>query len=143
MKTWKAVVYTLGLLSAVGVTWKVARAQQGAEPPMVVVGIYRGAPGKQADLLKWIAQRDAIEKEAGLPLGQLYVHVDGDSWDFVTVTPLRSDADRKKTEELSKKKKLKTGGAAALEFRQYIASHTDTTAMGPTTAADVLKMVAK
>ena len=110
---------------------------------MAVVTIYRCAPGKQADFLKWLAQRDAIEKEAGLAGEQLYVHVDGDSWDFVTVGPLRAEAERKKIDEVAKKKKVKTGGAAALEFRQFIASHTDTTAIGPTSAADVLKMVAK
>jgi hypothetical protein len=112
--------------------------QASNEPPRVVVSIYHVAPGKHLDFLKWMASGEAVDKEAGLAPAQWYVHENGDSWDFISITPVRTDAEDKKTEELSKAKGLKTGFAAALEFRQFISSHTDTFAFGPQTAADLV-----
>jgi hypothetical protein len=117
-----------------------AMAADASEPGKVVIGIYHAAPGKQLELLKWLAARDAIDKEAGVPATQLYAHVDGDSWDYLAIAPKLSEADDAKVEELAKKKGLKVGMPAGLEFRSMITSHTDTAARGPTTAADLVKM---
>jgi len=110
-----------------------------SEPPTVIIGIFHVAPGKHLEFLKFMADGDAIDKEAGLTPAQWYVHENGDSWDFISITPLRTEAEDKKTEELTKAKGRKTGFAAALEFRQFITSHTDTHAMGPTTVAALLE----
>lgn len=91
--------------------------QKMREPGKVIVSIYRVAPGRHLDFLKWEAAREAVDKEAGLTLAQWYVHTNGDSWDFVSVSPERTDAEDKKVEELAKKKGLKTAFAASLEFR--------------------------
>jgi hypothetical protein len=112
---------------------------KSADTGKAVVAIYRVAPGKHLDMLKWFAAREAIDKEAGIRPTQWYVHTDGDSWDFVSIAPQLSDAESAKVDELSKKKGLKTGFPAALEFRQFVSSHTDTFARGPTTAADLVK----
>jgi hypothetical protein len=111
----------------------------GSEPGKVIVAIYHVAPGKHLDMLKWFAAREAIDKEAGVRPMQWYVHTDGDSWDFVSIAPKLTDAEDAKVDELSKKKGLKTGLPAALEFRQFIASHTDTFARGPMSASDLVK----
>lgn len=107
----------------------------GQEPDRAIVSIYRIAPGKQLDFLRWQAARDAAATEAGLPATQWYAHMDGDSWDFVSIGPVTDDAQDDKVESILKGKKLTTGFKASLEFRTMIASHTDTFARGPTTAA--------
>jgi hypothetical protein len=117
----------------------IVAAEPAAEPGKVIVSLYQAVPGKQLELLKWFAAREAIEKEAGVPATQWYAHTDGDSWDFVAIAPHLSDADGNKVDELTKKKGLKTGMAAGLEFRQLIQTHTDTMARGPMTAADLVK----
>lgn len=112
---------------------------QGAEPGMAIVSIYRAAPGKHLEMIKWLAAREAIDKEAGVGATQWYVHVEGDSWDFVVIAPKLTEVEGAKVDELSKKKGLKTGFAAGLEIRHFIASHTDTIARGPLSAADLVK----
>jgi hypothetical protein len=114
-------------------------AEPAAEPGKVVVSLYQAVPGKQLELLRWFAAREAIDKEAGVPATQWYAHTDGDSWDFVAISPHLSDAESDKVDELTKKKGLKTGMPAGLEFRQFIQTHTDTLARGPMTAADMVK----
>jgi len=101
----------------------------------VMVAIYHVAPGKHLDFLRWQAARDAAATEAGIAATQWYAHVDGDSWDYISIAPATSDAQDDKVEAILKGKKLTTGYKAALEFRTMIASHTDTFARGPTTAA--------
>jgi hypothetical protein len=118
-----------------------------AEPPRAMVSIYHAAPGKQLDLLKWLAAREAVDKEAGAPATQLYAHVDGDSWDFIVIAPQLPGAAQleleKKLDAAAKKHGLATGVKAALEFRQYIQTHTDTMTVGPMTAASVVEQAAR
>lgn len=108
-------------------------------PPRSVVSIYHVAPGKHVDFLKWMAAREAIDVEAGVQATQWYVHVTGDSWDFVGISPDIDDATADKVEEMARKRGLKVGPPASVEFRTMIGSHTDTIAVGPTTAARLLQ----
>src|SRR5262245_28456002 len=71
------------LTIAVAASRAQAPAAKGSEMGHVVVTIYRAAPGKQADLLRWLAAQDAAAREAGIAPTQLYAHSDGDSWDYV------------------------------------------------------------
>ncbi len=118
-----------------------ALAQEKKEPGKAMVSIYRVAPGKHLDFLKWQAAREAVSKAAGVAAAQWYVHTDGDSWDYVSVGPITSADQDKKVEELAAKAGLKTGYAASLEFRQFISQHTDTMTMGPLSPADIVAMV--
>ena len=113
------------------------------ELPRSVVSIYRPAPGKQLDFLKWMAARDAVAAEAGVAPSQWYAHISGDSWDFVVISPDLDDATSDKIDALERKRGLKVGPAAGLEFRQVMASHTDTLAAGPTTAAALIERASK
>ncbi|SRR6266508_6528434 len=143
MSALKRIAVFVAAVILVAAPLAVAQVQQQArEPGKVIVSLYRVAPGKHLDFLKWMAAREAIDKEAGLTLGHWYVHTDGDSWDFVAISPQRTDAEDKKIEELTKKKGLKTGFPAGLEFRQFVSSHTDTFARGPQSAADLVKAAA-
>jgi membrane-bound lytic murein transglycosylase B len=119
----------------------VAVAQENE--PRAIVSMYQIAPGKHLEFLKWLAARDEASKAAGLPAGQLYAHTNGASWDYVVIAPELTPEQEKKLDEVSKKRALKIGVAASLEIRQFIATHSDTFAVGPTTAADVVARATK
>src|ERR1700747_3430292 len=61
-------------------------------PGKAIVALYRVAPGKHLEFLKWMAAREAVDREAGVPATQWYMHTNGDSWDFVAIGPALSDA---------------------------------------------------
>jgi hypothetical protein len=117
--------------------------QDKAEPGRARISIYRVAPGRHLELLKWLAAREEITKEAGVPATQLYAHNDGDSWDYLLIWPITTAEQDRKLDELAARKGLKTGFAASIEFREMLASHTDTYASGPMTAAELVAAAAK
>lgn len=111
------------------------------EPGQAMISLYRVAPGKQADFLKWMAARDTIDQQLGLPRAQWYAHLDGDSWDYIAIAPDLTDAQQKKVDAAAHAKGLATGPKASIEFREFIASHTDTLSSGPMTASELSSMV--
>jgi hypothetical protein len=112
--------------------------QDKADPGRARISIYRVAPGRHLELLKWLAAREEITKEAGVPATQLYAHNDGDSWDYLLIWPITTAEQDRKLDELAARKGLKTGFAASIEFREMLALHTDTYASGPMTAAELV-----
>ncbi|HEY0660929.1 MAG TPA: hypothetical protein VGD21_06395 [Lysobacter sp.] len=129
------------VLAAAIILASTASAQEPV--PTSMVSIYHVAPGKQLDFLKWVAEREAIDREAGVPATQWYAHMDGDSWDYLSIGPDIDDAMSDKVDDLSRKRGLKVGPQAGLELRSMINSHTDTFAAGPLTAAQLLDRVSK
>ena len=116
-------------------------AQTGsAEPPRARVALYRAAPGQQVALLRWLAGQNRAAQAAGLPAGKLYVHTDGDSWDYLAIDPVTTPAQDAAVDAAAKKMGMPAGPAASLEFRKYIAVHTDTFAIGPVTPEQYLAM---
>jgi hypothetical protein len=116
-------------------------AQAGSpEPPRARIALYRAAPGQHVALLRWLAQQNRIAQAAGVRIGQLYAHTDGDSWDYLAIDPVTTDAQDKAMDAAAKKMGLPAGPAASLEFRKYIAVHTDTFAIGPVTPEQYLAM---
>ena len=113
------------------------------KPPTARVALYRIAPGKHLEFLKWAAENESIEKEAGVPASQVYAHTNGDSWDYMQIAPDLSDAQQAKVDEVTKKRGRKTGFGASLEFRTMIAWHSDTMVIGPVTAADLVAAASK
>lgn len=113
------------------------------DPGRALVSIYRVAPGKHLEFLRWQAARDAASAAAGVAPTQWYVHMDGDSWDFVSIAPVTTEAQDDQVEATLKKQNLTTGFRAGLEFRGLVASHTDTFARGPTTAAAMIEEAGK
>jgi membrane-bound lytic murein transglycosylase B len=116
-----------------------ASAQPG--PGGAIVTTYRAAPGHQVQLLTWLARQDEINRAAGLPAAQLYVHLDGASWDYMIVAPQPTPAQDDAVEAASRRMGAATGPAVGIELRQHIAEHTDTIVSGPTTAADFLRRI--
>jgi hypothetical protein len=141
MKKWgSALLVVACALAAAAPRWT---PQDKKEPGRARITIYHVAPGKHLDFLRWMAAQDEVAKEAGVPAVQLYAHIDGDSWDYLGLAPVTTLEQDKKLDEIAAKKGLKTGLPASLEFRQLLASHTDTFAAGPTSAADLVAQATK
>lgn len=134
---------SLLLLLAAAATLTFAAPVYAQDPAHVVVAIYRVAPGKQLEFLKWMAAREAIDREAGVGATQWYAHMSGDSWDYVAISPDIDDATSDKIDEMTRKRGLKAGPQGGLEFRQMMAWHSDTLAAGPMTAAQLVDRVSK
>jgi hypothetical protein len=131
---------TAAALSAV-VSGTIVYAQAGSpEPPRARIALYRAAPGQQVALLKWLAGQNRAAQAAGVPTGKLYAHTDGDSWDYLAIDPVTTPAQDAAVDAAAKKMGMPAGPAASLEFRKYIAVHTDTFAIGPVTPEQYLAM---
>ncbi|MCH8862824.1 MAG: hypothetical protein IID51_09980 [Proteobacteria bacterium] len=108
-----------------------------------IVSLYHAAPGKQIDLLKWFARQDEIGAEVGLPPVQIYTHMSGDSWDYLMISPVTTDAQDAAFAEAAKKRGGKGRFAGGLRLRKYLQSHNDTLAWGPSTAAELVEEAGK
>lgn len=110
-----------------------------AESQDMLLEIYRIAPGKHEEFLRFIALLDQANAEAGLPPRQLFVHQDGTSFDFVILQPAHhTDEQSAKLGAAFKKLDIPGGAKFFVHFRTLIAEHTDTF-VEQTTAADYLK----
>jgi len=114
-----------------------ARAQQAGQG---IVAIYHVAPGHHIDFLRWLDQQDRIAAAAGVPRGQFYAHLDGDSWDYLVINPVTTPAQDAAIEAAGRKMGVNVmrGG---IELRKHITSHTDTFARGPMSPADYLALL--
>ena len=108
-----------------------------------LISIYHAAPGKQLELLKWFAARDALDKEAGVTATQVYAHIDGDSWDYLSIGPDLDKATSDRIDALARKHGMTAGPKAGMEFRTMILSHTDTFVAGPYTASELVDRLSK
>src|SRR3954452_21090192 len=116
-------------------------AQAGSSaPPKARIALYRAAPGQQVALLKWLAAQDRASQAAGLPPSQFYAHTDGDSWDYLAIDPVTTPAQDAAVDAAAKKLGMPTGPGQSLEFRKYIAMHTDTFVIGPVTPQQYLAL---
>src|SRR5687768_2401356 len=114
--------------------------QSPGEQKRAKVSLYEVASGRQLDFLRWLAAREEAAKAAGVPPIQVYAHLEGDRWDYMVLWPVTTAEQDRKLDEQAAAKGLKTGFPAALEFRELLASHTDTIAEGPTTAAALVAL---
>ncbi len=119
----------------------IALAQTPTEPASATVTLYRAAPGHQVMLLQWLAQQERVAAAAGVPFGQLYVHQNGDSWDYLLIAPDTTDAQDDAFDAAAKRLGVPTGPGVGIELRKHVAWHTDTIASGPMSVADYLKRI--
>src|SRR4051812_5710816 len=132
-----AAAAALGALASGTVVYAQSSAPQ---PPKARVALYRAAPGQQVALLRWLAGQNRAAQAAGVPVGQLYAHTDGDSWDYLAIDPVTTPAQDAAVDAAAKKMGMPTGAASSLEFRKYISQHTDTYAIGPVTPEQYLAL---
>src|SRR5215212_6230623 len=111
---------------------------QASPAPRAMVSLYHAAPGQQEALLRWLAQQDRIATAAGVAPMQLYIHTDGDSWDYMGINPVTTEAQDQAIDAAAKKLGLQSGPRVALELRKSITSHTDTATIGPISAEQAL-----
>ena len=116
-------------------------AQAPAEPGGATITLYRAAPGHQVMLLQWLARQDQAAAAASVPASQLYVHQNGDSWDYLLIVPDRTDAQDDAVEAAAKRLGIPTGPGVGIDLRKHVAWHTDTLVSGPTSVADYLKRI--
>jgi hypothetical protein len=136
-------IFQLAAATALGAiaSGSIVYAQAGSPAsPKARVALYRAAPGQQVALLKWLAAQDRVSQSVGLPASQLYAHTDGDSWDYLAIDPATTPAQDAALDAAAAKMGMPTGPASNLEFRKYIAMHTDTFVIGPVTAQQYLAM---
>lgn len=136
----------IGMIFAVAAACAIATpaavpAQTPAEPGGATISLYRAAPGHQVMLLQWLAQQERAAATAGVPASQLYVHQNGDSWDYLLIAPELTDAQDDAVDAAAKKLGIPTGPGVGIELRKHIAYHTDTLVSGPTSVADYLKRI--
>jgi hypothetical protein len=118
-------------------------AQAPAAQPRAMVSLYHAAPGQQEALLRWFAQQDRIAQAAGVAPMQLYIHTDGDSWDYMGINPVNTEAQDQALDAAAKKLGLQSGPRVALELRKSITSHTDTATIGPISAEQALAQLGR
>lgn len=113
---------------------------QAAAPGRAIVSIYHVAPGQQLAFLRWMDQQDKVNAAGGVARGQLYAHTDGDSWDYLFISPATTPAQDAAVDAAGRRMgiNMMRGG---LEMRKYISSHSDTFVRGPMTTADYLAML--
>lgn len=129
-------MYIKAIAAAAALVMTVPAAVHAQAANQSIVSIYRAAPGHQEMLVQWLAERDRIGAVAGVAPSQLYVHQDGDSWDYVTISPITTPAQDDAMEAEAARLGLTTGPRVGLELRKHTSTHTDTIAAGPTTAAE-------
>ncbi len=110
------------------------------EPSESLISIYHIAPGQHLAFLQWMTARGAIGEKLGIPATQWYAHLDGDSWDYVAIGPVTTDEQDRAVDAAAKAQGLTSGFAAGIELRHLINSHTDTFALGPISAADLVAL---
>ena len=137
MKHW--ILVPTMIVSVLVLTGQPAMTQTNpqAQSEQVTVSIYHVAPGQHISFLKWHAAREVVNQSLGLPKTSWYAHLDGDSWDYVSVGPKLTERQEMQVERETRNRGLTTGFAAGIELRHFILSHTDTIAMGPVSATEL------
>lgn len=118
-----------------------ATAQAAPQPSGATISLYRAAPGHQVALLQWLAQQERVALAAGVPASVLYVHQNGDAWDYLLIAPDTTDAQDDALDAAAKRLGVPTGPGVGIELRKHVAWHTDTLVSGPTSIADYLKRI--
>lgn len=110
--------------------------------PEAYFEIFKLAPGKQEAFIRDIARADEVSAAGGQPPIQIFTHEDGADWDVLLFKPERDDKPTPAQEAAmaakSKALDMPSGPAYFLRIREMIASHTDTKAYGPLSAAQWL-----
>jgi hypothetical protein len=126
------------LAATAALTCLFATPAAAQDPGRAIISIYHAAPGHQLELLKWLSDQDRAAQAAGVAGAQLYVHTDGDSWDYLMIAPVTTPQQDAAIEAAGKRIGVEAGIRASIDLRKHIASHTDTFVAGPMTAAQAL-----
>jgi hypothetical protein len=118
-----------------------AVAQGQSQDPEMIATTYRAAPGHQTQLLQWLARSDEADRAAGVPACQLYVHLDGASWDYLRLCRQPTPQQEQAIDAALLRMGGPQGWQNGIELRKHVAVHEDTMVLGPTTAAEHLTRI--
>ena len=110
------------VLSLFGPRYVSLQEAKNKETTLHLIRTLKIVPGKQLEFLKWLKELNAAEND------RFYAHVEGADWDWVTITPL-PEPERYSTFRDSR---------ATIDYRGYVAFHTDTFAHGPFTVEELI-----
>ncbi len=127
-------------IAAAVLAFSAGSAASAQQPGRAIISIYHVAPGHQMEFLRWMDQQQRISTAAGLSPGQFYAHTDGDSWDYLAISPVTTPEQDAAFDAAGKRMGVNTlrGG---FEMRKHITSHTDTFTRGPMSAAEYLALM--
>ena len=119
-----------------------AAPDDGKPWPEAQFEVFKMTPGKQERFIRKLAQWDEVSAAGGQPPTQMFIHEDGDEWDVLLFKPFPKTpitaAQQATMDAKADELHLKTGPAFFLEIRENMASHTETKAQGPLSAAQWL-----
>ncbi len=137
----KALIAALALSLSFSVAVQAAPADDGKPWPEAWFEIFKLAPGKQEAFIRDIARADEVSAAGGQPPIQLFFHEDGADWDVLLFKPESAPPNAAQQAAMDAKAKtmnMESGPAYYVRIRAMIASHTDTKAYGPLSAAQWL-----
>ena len=116
-----------------------APAAADAPWPEAWFEVFKLAPGKQEEFVRRIAKADEVSRAGGQPPIQLYFHENGADWDVILYKPVTgvkpTAAQQAAMDAKSKELRMESGPAYFVGIRELIASHEDSKAYGPISAA--------
>jgi hypothetical protein len=120
-----------------------AKAADATKWPKASIEIFRLAPGKHEAFMREIARYDEVLKAGGQPPLKIFVHDEGAEWDVIIYKPEGeinpNPAQSAKMAARSEELHVETGPAYFVHLRKLVATHTDSTAIGPISAGEWLK----
>jgi hypothetical protein len=118
------------------------KAAEDAPWPEAWFEVFKLAPGKQEEFIRRIAKADEVSRAGGQPPIQLYFHENGADWDVILYKPVTgakpTAAQEAAMDAKSKELGMESGPAYFIGIRELIASHEDSKAYGPISAAQWL-----
>jgi len=126
-----------------------AAAQSSTEDtwPEAWFEIFKLAPGKQEEFIRWIARSDEVQKAGEQPPTQLFFHENGADWDVILFKPVRATKPTAAQEAAMAAKRrelnIPSGPAYFVGIRELIAEHSDSKAYGPLSAKQWLTRLDK
>ena len=122
-------------------------AAEDAPWPEAWFEIFRLAPGKHEEFVRLIAKGDEVARAGGQPPTQLYFHEHGGDWDVILFKPVTNvkptAAQQAAMDAKSKELRMESGPAYFINIRKTVASHEDSKASGPISAAQWLARLEK
>jgi hypothetical protein len=138
-RSWNAPL--AAILLAAGLSLASGDSLLAQEETTSIVSLYRVAPGQHVAFLEWMAANEAAAAQAGVAASQWYAHMNGDQWDYLMIAPETTDEQDAAVDAALQAQGQPTGPAGSIEFRKYMAWHTDTFVVGPMTAAELLAAI--
>jgi hypothetical protein len=118
----------------------VAQEEEASTPERLIVSLYRIAPGQHREFIQWMGRLDMMSQEVGIPATRVYVHDEGDSWDYLLIRAVPTPEQEEKLEALAKQRGLHSAVEQHFQVRKYVLSHTDTYVYGPMSLAEFDKI---